>query len=216
MSEAELKPLRVKIRRGLVQLHRFVNVVIPLVLGGLMLIAAAPRDRIPEAQRAQRDKLSVAMKTLSLSQNWGMYAPDAARSHFYLEFEAHDADGGVRLLDDGRLAQEDWGTVWAWKRTRKDIWEHAIGRHFDKPSRNRIWYLRGLCLREARRGYDLQQLEVRRVFRRIRSPERVREGAAALGPVSRRQRSDSSCNVRIIREMIAADRARRGLEVEGD
>jgi hypothetical protein len=203
VSEAETQP----IRPWLVHLRRVINVVTPLALGAVMLGVAIPSDRFPEDQRARRDELINAMKQLSLSQNWGMYAPDPARSHFYLEFEAHDADGTVRPLEDG-VGQEEWGTVWAWNRTRKHIWLYAMGRHIDKTSRNRTWYMRGVCVREARRGHAVRHIEVRRVFRRVRARDRVRKGDAILGPESRRKAQDSSCNVAIIRKMIEADQQR--------
>lgn len=196
----------------MIQLRRIINVVVPLVLGTIMIAVGIPRERIPEAQQQRRDQLVDKLRTLSLSQNWSMYAPDPARGHFYLELEAHDRDGTVRLLEDSRMASEGWGTAWAWRRTRLDIWQHAVARRIDKVSRNRTWYMRGVCMREARRGYDVRHVEMRRVYRRIRSPERVREGAEILGPLKRRDGQDGSCNVAIIRKMIKADRERRGVD----
>ena len=115
----------------------------------------------------------------------------------------------MRVLEDSDMATNGWGTAWAWRRSRLDIWQHAVTRRIDKVNRNRTWYMRGVCLREARRGYDVQRLEMTRVYRRIRSPERVAEGASLLAKPRRRKAQDGSCRVRIIRDMIEVDRKRR-------
>ncbi|MFO7565192.1 MAG: hypothetical protein R6X02_21285 [Enhygromyxa sp.] len=191
--------------RWLVELRRAVNVVFPLLLGGLMVFAALPSDKVPESLQPKRERLSQAMRKLSLSQSWKMYAPDPPKGHFYMELYAHDLDGSVRKLEDSRMAEEGWGTAWAWSRTRRDIWHLTVTRHIDKTNRNRTWYLRGVCLREARRGFQVKRLEMRRVYRRIRAPDRVRAGAELLGPIKRTRAQDGSCNVAIIRSMIAED-----------
>lgn len=196
--------------RRLVWVRRGLNTLVALLLGAWMLYSTIPRDRLPEDQHERHDELINKMRKLSLSQSWHMYAPNPARGHFYVEVRAYDRDGSVRLLDDSRLAEEGWGTTWAWDRTRKDIWLHTLGRNPRKVNRNRTWYMRGVCMREARRGHEVRRVEMTRVYRRIRSPERVREGAESLGPVRRRKAQDSSCRVRIIRQMIEADSRRRG------
>lgn len=189
----------------LVHLRRAVNLLVPLLLGAVMVFAALPTDELPEWLRPKSEQLSVAMRKISLGQGWKMYAPDPPRGHFYMELFAHDVDGTVRKLEESRMAEEGWGTAWAWKRTRRDIWYLTVTRGIDKTNRNRTWFLRGVCLREARRGHQVRQLEMVRVYRRIRSPERVREGAELLGPEKRTTARDGSCNVAIIRDMIAED-----------
>ncbi|HVH99898.1 MAG TPA: hypothetical protein VM869_14360 [Enhygromyxa sp.] len=202
--------------RCLASLRWASNVVVPLAIMALMVLAAVPSDRTPERLQPQRERLSAAMQQLSLSQSWSMYAPDPGKGHFYMELYAHDADGTVRKLDDSRMAEEGWGTAWAWKRTRLDIWQHTVMRRIDKTNRNRTWYLRGVCVREARRGYDVRRIEMSRVYRRIRAPERVLEGAKTLGPIKRTKAQDSSCNVAIIREMIATDPLGAAVGEEGE
>ena len=81
----------------------------------------------------------------------------------------------------------------------------AVVRRIETSNRNRTWYLRGVCVREARRGYDVRRIEMHRVYRRIRAPDRVRAGNGTLGPIKRTKAQDGSCNVAIIREMIATD-----------
>lgn len=189
----------------LVHTRRVINIVFPLLLAGLMLFSAVPTDEVPQALGPLRERLTTAMRKVSLSQSWKMYAPDPGKGHFYMELYAHDADGTVRKLDDSRMADAGWGTAWAWNRTRVDIWHLTVTRHVDKVNRNRTWYLRGVCLREARRGHEVRRIEMRRTFRRIRAPDRVRAGADLLGPIKRSKAQDGSCNVAIIREMIATD-----------
>jgi hypothetical protein len=189
----------------LVGLRRFVNLVYPTLLGALMVFAALPSEQLPDRLKPKRERLSQLMRKVSLSQSWKMYAPDPPKGHFYMELYAHDVDGTVRRLEDSRMAEEGWGTAWAWNRTRRDIWHLTVTRHIDKVNRNRTWYLRGVCLREARRGYQVKRLEMIRVYRRIRAPDRVQAGAELLGPIKRTKAQDGSCNVAIIREMIAED-----------
>ncbi len=189
------------------QVRWSVNLCFPLVVAAILVFAAFPTDALPEPLQGPRKQLGARMKALSLSQSWNMYAPDPAKGHYYMELYAHDADGTVRKLDDSHNAEHGWGTVWAWKRDRLDIWHLGVGRRVDKVNRNRTWYLRGVCLREARAGHEVRHVEMVRVYRRIRPPDRVAEGAELLGPFNRRKpgAGEGSCNVRIIRQMIEED-----------
>jgi hypothetical protein len=192
------------------QLWRGINVVFPLLLGAFMLLAAWPGDQLGPRLRSRHDQLIEWMRPLSLSQSWSMYAPDPARGHYYMELVAYDTDGTRRVLEESELAETGWGTTFFWDRTRREIWRLTITGRVDEVNRNRTWYLRGVCVREARKGHDVQRLEMTQVFRRIRTPEQVREGQALLGPPKRRKAQDASCRVQIIREMIEADARRRG------
>jgi hypothetical protein len=189
---------------------RVVNTIVPLVLMSAMVFAAIPRDEFGEAAQARHDRLIDAMRKVSLSQSWSMYAPNPSRGHFYIELRAVDADGTVRVLEE--TERVDWGTAWLWTKDREDIWLHTVARRADEINRNRTWYLRGVCVREARRGYDIRRLEANRVDRSIRSPEKVRAGKPVLGPERRQKAQDTSCRVDIIRDMIEYDRSLR----EGD
>lgn len=189
-------------------LRRVVNVVVPLVLMTLMVFSALPRERIPAALQARHDAMMETLRNVSISQRWSMYAPNPSRGHFYLELRAVDADGTVRELDEQERI--DWGTAWVWERDRTDIWLHAIARHIEEVNRNRTWYMRGVCVREARRGHDVRRIEVSRVERGIRPPDKVAAGKPLLGPVKRVEGQATSCRVDIIREMIEFDRQRGG------
>jgi hypothetical protein len=199
----------------LAALRRVVNVLTPLLLAALMLLATWPSDELGERLRPRHDQLIELMRPLSLSQSWSMYAPDPGRGHHLMELVAHDADGTVRVLDDSDPANA-WGTAFFWQRTRKDIWTYTVSGRVDEANRNRTWYLRGVCVREARRGYDVQRIEMTQVFRRIRSPEQVREGKHLLGPIKRRKAQDGSCRVQIIRDMIEVDAAHNPQETRDD
>jgi hypothetical protein len=189
-------------------LRRVVNVAFALVLGGAMLLAAFPSDKLGPRSRPAHDRLVAAMRLVSLSQNWGMYAPDPARGHYYMELVAHDADGTTRVLEESHLAEHGWSTAWFWTRSRADIWRYTVSDRIGEVNRNRTWYLRGVCAREAARGHDTRRVEMTQVYRRIRAPEHVRDGKALLGPHKRRKAQEGNCNVKIIREMIETD-ARR-------
>jgi hypothetical protein len=193
----------------LLHARRVVNVVVPLLLGYLMVLAAWPGDRLGPGMRPRHDRLVELMRPLSLSQSWSMYAPDPARGHYYMELVAHDKDGSTRVLEDSYLAEHGWGTAYFWRRSRLDIWRYSVTARIDEANRNRTWYLRGVCAREAARGYDIQRVEMTQVYRGIRSPEQVRKGKELLGPPKRRTARDGSCRVQIIREMIETDARRR-------
>jgi hypothetical protein len=192
------------------QLRRVVNFLFPLALVALMLLAAWPGPKLGPRLRPHHDRLTQLMRPLSLSQSWNMYAPDPPRGHFYMELTAHDADGTARVLEESELVEHGWGTTFFWEKTRKEIWRLTITGKIDEVDRNRTWYLRGVCLREARRGHDVQRVEMTQVFRRIRTPEQVRDGKELLGPPKRRKAQDGSCRVQIIRDMIETDARRRG------
>ncbi len=182
---------------------RAINTIVPVLIMSAMLFATIPRDRFGGATQARHDQLIDAMRKLSLSQSWSMYAPNPSRGHFYLELRAVDADGTVRVLEESERI--NWGTAWLGNKDRLDIWLHTVSRQANEINRNRTWYLRGVCVREARRGFDVRRIEANRVDRSIRSPEKVAAGKPLLGPERRQKTQDTSCRVAIIRDMIAND-----------
>ena len=199
----------------LVHARRLVNVVFPAFVGYVIVLGALPRDMLEAEAQARHDRIVEYMRTVSLSQTWAMYAPNPGRGHFYMTLKALDEDGTERELEESIMARVGWGTARFWRRSRLDIWQHAVTRRIDKANRNRTWYLRGVCLREARRGYQVRRLEMARVYRGMRSPERVREGKDVLGPAKTTKAQDGSCRVQIIRDMIAVDAQLRAARGEG-
>jgi len=181
------------------------NLGFAAALMSALVFTAIHRDQLPERLHERRSKLTAWMRTVSLSQTWKMYAPDATKGHAYVEIIGYDKAGDPHVLEESHMVQEGWTTARAWRRSRLDIWEHTVTRHITKTNRNRTWYMRGVCVRERRRGLDIQRVELRRIFRKVRAPEKVRKGAETLGPLKRSKAQNGSCHVKIIRNMIAED-----------
>ena len=143
-----------------------VNVITPLMLAFVLVLSGWPRTKLEEGSSIQtlHDRIVDVLRKVSISQTWRMYAPDPARGHYYMVLETYDRDGTKRVQEESVKVETGWGTSWAWSRTRKDIWLHAIMRGIDKTNRNRTWYMRGVCMREARRGRDARRVSVSRVY----------------------------------------------------
>jgi hypothetical protein len=150
------------------------------------------------------------MRQISVLQTWNMYAPDPQRAQSYLAVSAELADGTIVPLEEAEQAEHGWDSVWDWQKRRIDIWRIiAVG---DKPSAHRSWYLRGVCVREARtRELPPRRVIAERVRRRFASPEAVAAGKPTLGEMKRAEIQRVDCNDWPARGMIAADRERRGL-----
>jgi hypothetical protein len=152
-----------------------------------------------------------AIAWISIKQGWAMYAPDPQRAQSYIELTAVERDGTKRELDETIDAREGWGTTWAWRKTRVDIWRHYAGYHPDGRNENRTWYLRAVCVREARTGSVPEKIMMGTVKRRFTAPEKVRAGAPGLGDEQRRETvTVQYCGEPLVREMIAADQEQRG------
>lgn len=189
--------------------------LVPLLLAAAMVYTALPRDRLPERWRSHHEDYSAKLRRVSLSQTWNMYAPNPSRGHAYMELSGVERSGEPVDFEENSDLEDGWGTTWAGRWSRRDVWRYTLVRRINTTSRNRVWFLRGLCVRADRRGQDLKEVSMARVYRRIRSPKRVRAGKATLGPAKRHRREHkTSCNVPIVREMIAFDRQRRGEAVE--
>ena len=150
------------------------------------------------------------MRKISMLQTWNMYAPDPQRAQSYLALSAELADGTIVPLEEAVQAERGWGTVWDWQKRRVDIWRViAVG---GKHSTHRSWYMRGVCVREAR-NYELppRRIIAEKLRRGFAAPDAVRAGKPALGPVTRSELQTVACDDWPARGMIAADRERRGL-----
>jgi hypothetical protein len=201
-------------------LRRAFDVVLPLVIAGVMLIAALPRrylgpladaERCGSEGKSCKSMLVDELRAISVSQNWGMYAPAPSRAHAYMLLTAIEPDGTERPLEENEIAEDGWGTSWMWDKDRLDILRHAVGFfRADKPNRNRTWFMRGICVREYRRGFEPVQIRMERVRRGFTPPDKVRAGKPVLGRPNTKQVQIMGCNARIVREMIEEDRARHG------
>ena len=193
------------------QARQVANTFVPILLGALVIFAAMPREWLPEKGPIvdARNRVSDAFRLVSLSQSWRMYAPDASRSHFYLTLDAIHADGTREALPESALAETGWGTQWIWTKNHLDVLRHQVGqRGPDEPSLNRTWYLRGICVREAKLGKAPERIEMGRVKRKFRRPDQVRAGKAALGPPERVHIETVNCRSPVVRAMIEHANAR--------
>jgi hypothetical protein len=153
-----------------------------------------------------------ALRWISVQQRWQMYTPDAERAHSYIAVRAEFADGSVVPLDEAIAADAGWGTIADWHKRRIDIWRGHIAMGGDKPNLNRSWYLRSLCVREERaRGVAPIKLTAERVRRAFNAPAAVAAGAPTLAVVTRKIIGSMDCRSGIVRRMLEADHARRGL-----
>lgn len=183
------------------------------------MIAALPKrylgpladaDRCGSGGKSCKSLLVEKLRLVSVSQNWGMYAPAPQRAHAYMLMTAIEPDGTERPLEENEVAEHGWGTTWMWDKDRLDILRHAVGFfRANKPNRNRAWFMRGICVREYRRGFEPMQIRMERVRRKFNHPDEVREGAPVLGKPHTKQIQIMGCRARIVREMIEEDRARR-------
>ena len=191
-------------------LKRALNVVFPLLLGiGVVVLPSIPRKHLPESLSPVREQLDRTMRTVSLSQRWGMYAPNPVRSHSHPRFVAVDEDGSERLLLLDELTDDPWGRAFWWTKSREDFWRyHAV--HYRTKARNphRTWYLLGLCLQEAREGRHPQRITIQREKRSFRKPAKVAEGKSVLIERKRKVLQSVRCDSKTVKAMIEEDRGR--------
>ncbi len=147
-----------------------------------------------------------ALLLVSIKQSWAMYAPDPQRAHTYMELEALYPDGSTAPLEESVDVERGWGTTWAWRKTRMDIWRFYANFHPARRNDNRTWYLRLVCVREARRGEPPRKITMHQVKRRFTPPAKVAAGAPGLRDPVRQLVTVAYCNASPAREMIEADR----------
>jgi len=191
------------------KLLRWVNVAAPLVLATVLLGAAWPLDAQSPAKPAQAWLVGV-LRSVSVEQQWRMYAPNPARTHTKAYLMAVDGGGEEeRPLEEAVRSDADTGRVWAWRRRRVDFWRYrVVAVHTDRPSPNRRWYLRGACVREARGGEAPRILRLYGERVRLRHPEQVRRGKSVLGRPRRKLIEAIACKMGRARMMIEEDRGR--------
>ncbi|WAS97622.1 hypothetical protein [Nannocystis punicea] len=183
------------------------NTLLPLALALLIVGPSLPNAALGEVPST----LAQWQKKISVVQTWNMYAPDPTRAHTYLAVYAEFQDGRREALVEAEQAQSGWGTTWAWRKTRVDIWRYYAVLNPDKPNNNRLWYLRSLCVREAlAREEPPRKIVAERVRRRFTPPDRVLAGKPGLGPVDRKPLATVDCKTWPVRDMLADARARHG------
>lgn len=194
-------PLRIPVRLG-----RALGVV---ALGLVILAPNLPGKWLPDAVNRWNGELAGKLRQISFVQSWRMYAPNPQRAQTYMNLTAHYADGSSAHLEETRQEQQGWHTTWAWRKTRMDIWRHYANFRPKQVNEHRKWYLRGVCVREARRGTMPDKITMEHVTRRFAKPHKVRRGAPGLGRFRRRLITVQYCKVKRVRMMLEADAALR-------
>lgn len=180
------------------------NTLVPLAIAALLVVPKLPIPGLAPVASRMND----ALRSISVIQRWNMYAPDPQTAHTYLVTYAEFADGRRERLYEAQRADIGWSTVWAWQKTRVDIWSTYATFNADKVNRNRTWYLRGVCVREAlARGEVPRKVVSERVRRRFTHPDQVRAGQPGLGPLERYTLQTVDCRSWPVHDMIAEARA---------
>ena len=182
----------------------------------LAIVIAIVLPPLPEWLRGQlgADVSALELK-VSFKQGWQMYAPDPQRAQLEMNLTAVFADGSERRLQETQDEKFAWTTHWFWNKTRVDIWRQYANFRPDQRNDNRTWYLKGVCVREARTGDIPQRIVMDQVRRRFTPPDKVREGAPGLGAPVRKLVTVQYCKTPEVLEMIEQDREHRGLGDHG-
>jgi hypothetical protein len=159
--------------------------------------------------------LGSMLRPLSLKQTWRMYAPDPQRAQSYMKLTARYPDGRERELEETEQARAGWETHFAWHKTRVDIWRYYALAHPKGRNDNRTWYLKGVCVREARRGDIPEKIVMHQVRRRFPPPDKARQGAG-LGRPRESLVTVQYCKTPEVLGMIESDRQRRGQAVSDE
>jgi hypothetical protein len=189
--------------RGLSRALRGLGV---LALAALVVVPNLPREWVGEWSSL----LAGYLRRVSFVQSWRMYAPNPQRAQSYMNLTAHYDDGTTAALWETEQERDGWGTVWAWNKTREDIWRHYANFHPKANNEHRTWYLRAVCVREARRGRLPDKIVMEQVTRGFTHPHKVAAGKPALGRRRVELVTVAYCKTKQVREMIAADAERRG------
>lgn len=177
-----------------------------LLVVGFFVVPALPGERLGPLADLKKET-GEDYRRLSISQRWGMYAPDPQRAQSYPALTAVYDDGSKRRLPEYDIAKQGFETAWAWDKDRNAIWRHHIIAKAKKRNRNRTWYLRGICVREARMGPAPQRIVMERFRKRFRPPDQVRAGKKPMRASKRLLVQTVRCDSQIVAKMIAADRA---------
>ncbi len=187
-------------------LNRVLRVLGVLALAGIIVVPNLPARWMGEWSST----LAGWLRHVSFVQSWRMYAPNPQRSQTYMNLTAHYDDGSTAPLWETEHERGGWGTVWAWNKTREDIWRYYANFHPKSVNEHRTWYLRGVCVREARTGRMPDKIVMEQVTRGFAKPEHVAAGKPALGRRRVELVTVVYCRVKQVREMIEADRERAG------
>jgi len=175
----------------------------------LGVVAFIVLPNIPSKHLPIAGEMSKLAKKVSFKQGWQMYAPNPQRAHMYMNLTASYDDGSERRLEETVQEKQGWGTHFMWNKTRVDIWRQYANFNAKHRNNNRVWYLKGVCVREARRGPIPKRITMHMVRRRFTRPGKVAAGAPPLGKPKRTFVTVQYCQHPVIKEMIEADALRR-------
>ncbi len=184
-------------------LRRILHAAFALAVVAFVLVPNVPSKMLPLSGTLAKLGLTVSFK-----QGWQMYAPNPQRAHAYMNLTAVYDDGSEAYLEESLQENRAWNTHWMWNKTRVDIWRQYANFGAKHRNDNRTWYLKGVCVREARKGPIPHRILMHHVRRRFTAPHKVAKGAPDLGPPKRTLTTVQYCRNPVVLEMIEADRAR--------
>ncbi len=187
-----------------------VNVTTPLALAlAFIIVPAIPSGHWGALKPVVTPWFGV-LRTVSFSQSWRMYTPDANLSYSRAVVTGVTKDKQEFVLrgpDDPTATPV--GGVFFWGSSRDDFWTYQAA-HVGprRRSANRLWYMRGWCVRAARMGHELRAVSLSRINWRLENPTRVHEGAPVLRTPSVKNFHETRCDVGVVRAMILKDERR--------
>jgi hypothetical protein len=169
-----------------------------------VLVPNLPSEDVPLA-----GTMAKWAKQVSFKQGWQMYAPNPQRAQMYMNLTAVYDDGSERRLEETVQENQAWGTHFMWDKTRVDIWRQYANFNVKHRNNNRVWYLKGVCVREARKGPIPKRIIMHMVRRRFTPPEKVAQGSPGLGAAKRTFVTVQYCQHPVVKDIIEADQLRQ-------
>ncbi|MGB1699637.1 MAG: hypothetical protein ACPHRO_06780 [Nannocystaceae bacterium] len=179
----------------------------PLVLAiGLIVVPSIPSGKWGALKPLVTPWFKV-LRVCSFSQSWRMYTPDANLSYTRGVVTGRSVTGKeVVLRGPDAVDRVPAGGVFFWNRDRDDFWTYQAAHVGAKRrSGNRLWYMRGWCVRAARMGHELRSVTLTRVNWRLENPLKVRAGKPPLRTPKIKEFRATRCDVGIVHDMILAD-----------
>lgn len=182
---------------------RLLHAAFVLTVVGFVVLPNIPSKHLPFA-----GTMAQWAKKVSFKQGWQMYAPNPQRAQMYMNLTAVYDDGSERRLEETVQENQAWDTHFMWDKTRVDIWRQYANFNAKHRNNNRVWYLKGVCVRESRRGPIPKRIVMHQVRRRFTPPAKVAKGAPALGKPKRTFITVQYCQHPVVKEIIEADTRR--------
>ncbi len=178
----------------------------------LALVAFVVLPNIPSEDFPLSGTMAKWAKKVSFKQGWQMYAPNPTRAQMYMNLTAVYDDGSERRLEETVQEKQAWDTHFMWDKTRVDIWRQYANFNVKHRNNNRVWYLKGVCVREARNGPIPKRIIMHMVRRRFTAPHKVAQGRPALGKPKRTFITVQYCQHPVVKRIIEADSLRKSTE----